>query len=226
MALGHITAARIQSLSDSSPQGVACNDWYAVDRDAFVQEAQWTFARVSLVLTPITYPDNNWAYAYAYPQDCLKIDRLKLPELLGGTINAPSIPNTFPTGLSYINNEDEVPMEKAVILDVNNKPTGQFALLCNLPSAILVYTRQIEDPNMWPPTFLKAFTLYLALDLAGSLNASPQVIQTIESRLQEARAIAKRASADETTDNGSNVSNIERARRGGRGESYNKRYRY
>ena len=217
MALGAINAPKINSMFDQTPQAEAVRNWFYVDRDAFVQESRWTFARKSVVLTPTTYADNNWVYAYIYPQDCLNIDELRPPNLLGNDSQAePSIAGVYPgTGGPYESYDIKNIPHEICQLEVNGTPTGQQVILCNIPSAILVYTRQITDPNQWPITFLKAFTYYLALDLAGDLQTATGIVNEVQNKFSRACPIAKRVSVNEVTDNSTNVSRIEKSRRGG-----------
>ena len=218
MALSHLHAPKINAIGEATPQGEAAALFYYSDRDAFVQEARWTFARKSVTLQSISYPDNNWAYAYLYPADCLNIDQLRIPELTLTSPANPSVTGAYPSGTTNWDKRN-VPHEICQI-EINGKPTGQQAILCNLDAAILVYTRQITDPNQWPATFLKAFALYLALDLGGELNTIPSVMQEVEKKFARACPTAKRVSANEVTDNGDSRSSFERNRRGGRPGGY------
>lgn len=218
MALSHLHAPKINAIGEQTVQGEACKLFYYTDRDAFLQETRWTFARKSVLLQSISYPDNNWAYAYLYPADCLSIDSLRVPELLVTSPNQPSQNGVF--SANTINDNQRYVNHEICQIEVNGVPTGQQAILCNLDSAVLVYTRQITDPNQWPVTFLKAFALYLALDLAGELNTVPSLVAELQGKFQRACSIAKRVAANEVTDNGDNRSSFERNRRGGRPQSF------
>ena len=218
MALSHLIAPKINSMLEQTPQGEAARQFYYTDRDAFVQEARWTFARKSALLQSLSYPDNNWAYAYLYPADCLNIDQLRIPELTLTQPNNPSVTGAYPVGSGnwdIRNVPHEICQE-----EINGQPTGRQIILCNLDAAILVYTRQITDPNQWPATFLKAFALYLAMDLGGSLNSTPSIMADVEHKFARACPTAKRVSANEVTDNGDCRSSFERNRRGGRPNTY------
>ena len=214
MALDLVTATNINSIDDNSTQAKVCKRHYYVLRDSLIQESQWTFARAEVVLAPITYPSNNWAYAYAYPADCLKIDELRLPELMGQPITTQTSVGPLTSSPIWQNDQKQLRHEVCAMVDANNNPTGQRAILCNVQNVILVYTRQITNPAQFPPTFVDALALKLAQRISGRLSADPSLKRELQGEYAASQAIAKRASAMETTDNGTRKSGIQRSRMG------------
>ena len=76
MALSHIRAGSINSLDEGSLQAQQCKLWYPIIRDRMLTDNVWQFNRKIRALSVLTTEIFNWAYAYQYPVDCLKIHRL------------------------------------------------------------------------------------------------------------------------------------------------------
>ena len=73
IALSNIRAGSINSLDENSLQAQQCKLKYALLRDRMLTEVPWTFNRKIRALSVLTTEIFNWAYAYQYPTDCLKI---------------------------------------------------------------------------------------------------------------------------------------------------------
>lgn len=73
-ALIKIGAERIDSLSDSNPRAILCNEQYAKKRDGLLLSHPWNFAieRVELAeVLPV--PIDGWEHKFALPNDCLRV---------------------------------------------------------------------------------------------------------------------------------------------------------
>ena len=86
------------------------------------------------------------------------------------------------------------------ITDANNNPTGQRALLCNVPNAFLVYTKKIEDTGLFPPTFVDVLELEIAFRLSSLLISDGMTLKKIQEKLSQAKADSQLFDANEDTD--------------------------
>ena len=74
LALGNIRAGSINSFTEGSIQAQQCNLKYSIIRDRCLREIVWSFNRkIEALATLSSVTIFNWAYAYQYPSDCLKI---------------------------------------------------------------------------------------------------------------------------------------------------------
>ncbi|MFN6798793.1 hypothetical protein ACK4QH_23255, partial [Proteus mirabilis] len=62
----------INSMTEASKEAVQCNLHYAQCRDSVLADFPWNFATKKVALANTNNPPPNWAYAYRYPNDCLK----------------------------------------------------------------------------------------------------------------------------------------------------------
>ena len=75
LALSNIRAGSINSFTEGSLQAQQCNLKYSILRNRVLKES-WGFNHKIRALSVLTTEVFNWVYAYQYPTDCLKINRL------------------------------------------------------------------------------------------------------------------------------------------------------
>lgn len=104
MALRRVGAERINSLSDQTKEGIACNDAYAEVRDAFLAEHPWNFAtkRVSLGLLA-SEPLYGFTTKFQLPSDCLRVIGTEHDDLIDFTYSV--------EGRELLCNEDSIMIE-------------------------------------------------------------------------------------------------------------------
>lgn len=158
---------RVGSLFDGSAAAKKLLDLYAQTRDELLRSFDWGFAERNIALTllksappggyipptvwnPALNPPLGYWFEYAYPGDCLKVRAVKPTQLF--TPNFDPQPNVY-----SISND-------------NAYNPAQRVILCNIPSAIMVYTGQITDPVTWDVGFVEAFSATL------SRHAGPALI--------------------------------------------------
>ena len=157
---------RIGSIYEGSKLAKQAMDVYSQTRDEMLRAVDYGFAEqnVSLALLKQApaggyFPPNlwdgtvnpppPWVYSYAYPDDCLKVRAIKPIPLF--VMDFDPQPNVF----TIENDQYFVPSRKVI--------------LCNVQSAMLVYTGQITDPTRWEVDFIEAFAAELARRLAPVL---------------------------------------------------------
>jgi hypothetical protein len=142
LALSHLgDEAGINSIepADGTPQAAHCARYYALERDALLEQHSWGFAVATEPMALLTTQTEGWSYLYARPADCL----VPLAVLPAGTGQAPE------DGSAYSVHRD--------------------GIATNEPEALLRYRARIEDTSKFSPLFVKALSWKLAAALAGPI---------------------------------------------------------
>lgn len=182
-------ADRIGSMFEGSKAAKAALDIYSQTRDALLREGDYGFAERNVAMTLLKqapvggyFPPNvwngtvnpppPWTYEYTYPADCLKVRSVKPIPL-------------------FVQNFDPQPNVFAVENDAFFNP-NQKVILCNVPNAMLVYTGQVTNPDVWENDFVEEFADALAKRL------SPLLASADMAKLSAAEEMAAKATADAT----------------------------
>lgn len=170
---------RIGSLLEGSMASKLILDVFSQTRDAILETTDWDFAERNVDMTllkqappggyippnvwnPTQYPALPWLYSYAYSQtDIIKVRAIR---------NQPIFVMDF----------DPQPIPFQVANDNTYMP-AQKVILCNVPSAILVYTGQITDFTVWETDAIEALAAALARRIAPSLaNMDAEKIEAMD----------------------------------------------
>ena len=194
-AIGTRSTISSISPSDGSNEANQCALLYYPTRDALLRSAHWDFARRQVALSqlkastdvPNTCPI-PWAYEYAYPADCLKA-RYIIPQLPNtGTSTPPltSAPNVNVVWGGY----KGPPIRFFVGSDTNSSGNDITVILTNQPQAMMVYTRQMTNPDLFDAQFQEALVASLAAKLVPPLNLN---LALMKGQIQLAEAIIAQA---------------------------------
>ena len=151
-ALGHVgTRSKIGSLTEDSPESNAIQTHLTVARQQSLRHYDWNFARLTATLAQVSLPIPSgqtvaptssvarWTYEYALPTDCIRLRRL---------------------------NDQIVPLtpvdwyELGADKDNNGNPIN--VVFTNDPTAVAIYTMDVQDPTRWDVGFLNAMEFGLA----------------------------------------------------------------
>lgn len=192
-ALSSIRArSSIASLNENSPEARQCTLLYKPTLFALLRGAHWNFARATAYLTlykaqpgtpqntsegtnfwePATQPPPGWLYEYYYPEDCLAIRYISQQWATGQTGGVPIF--STPTGGPWPPATRLRPQRFQPATDKN--PSGQNlnVVLCNVERAITIYTKKIEEPDLWDDLFqeamVAALSTRLVLPVAGDIT--------------------------------------------------------
>ncbi len=154
MALSHIGArAKIENIeTEQSTEAFQCRLWYDYSRRQSLEMHDWGFARKRAALIEHSEdPPMNWGYRYVYPADCLSARKIENP--LG-------------------HHADAVPFEIELAPDGESK-----TILTNQAPdcAILVYTFNQLNPDLWSPFFVEMFSWVLGSHMAFTLTGKSAV---------------------------------------------------
>lgn len=176
---------RVGSLYDGSVAAKKALDVYSQTRDELLRQNDWGFAERNTTLTllksspaggyvpPTTwtpaYPPLPWRFEYNYPGDCLKVRALKGVPIL--------IPIYDPQPVLF------------EIANDNALTPAQKVILCNVSSAVLVYTGQVTDPLTWEADFSETLIAALGRRLAPTLN--PEMLKLAVPDEAQSQAVAE-----------------------------------
>ena len=146
MALHHLGQTKnITDLDEHSTESKICNLFFSLALDKTLAAHRWKFAMVVAPLALVKEsPSVEWAFAYRYPNNCLKDLRI-----ISGIY-----PETQSDKIRY---------------KIYSDQSGRL-VYTDKELAELEYTSRVEDPNLYPPNFMAAFSYQLASLIAPGLT--------------------------------------------------------
>lgn len=158
IALSYIRAGGINSLTETSAQAQQCSLHYVQTRDEVLVAAPWGFAHRIDTLALLTATVFNWAYLYAYPADCMHINKLVLNYSAvsagSGAYRPRAIEDIYMPDLGA-----EIPYQ---IVNVG----GVKAIATNFPDLHIDYQLNITDTTLFDINTREAISRLLASKLA------------------------------------------------------------
>lgn len=177
MALGWIGTSPITSLTQASPEARACSQFYDMARQQTLRDHPWNFAQARVALAKVDVPDTypEYAYAYTWPNSCIRAHKV------------------YYNGTPY-------DFEVALAEDGSSR-----VILTNAPEAVLSYTKDVSDPNLFDPLYVRALARRLAADIGKVFfKNNPQSAQELETyyanEVRKAQAMDAREGKPDTVD--------------------------
>jgi hypothetical protein len=194
---------RIADMYEGSAVSIVAIELYGQARDELLRSKDWAFASangIPLTLlkgppppggynpaapwTPL-YPPPGYLYEYAYPGDCLDLRAIQFP--------AGMLPVLDPRSATWRVVNDLTPVIVSVpgltVRDAIGPPAK--VVLTNVAKALCTYRRQVINPQLWEPGFVKALVASLEEKFAPSV-ANGWAVE--RAKLGEAMADASGAS--------------------------------
>lgn len=163
LALSHIRAASIASLTEASAEASACTVHYEQSRDSLLAMYPWDFAGEFAVLAEEA---NDWTERYErrfrLPNDVLKVRRI----VPGGSDPLYGREFTVPYSLR----------------------AGR--LYASTETVTLEYTMRVTDPTLFPPLFVDALAWHLASRIARPITGDRQIMGDALTQAQSAFLVA------------------------------------
>jgi hypothetical protein len=141
-------------------EAVVCARHFENVRDRLLQLHPWVFARKETTPAQLSSPLSGWRYAYALPVDCLKVLSL---------IETPH----------HHHDPDHDHENHYHWHGRYHRSTGSMILrhweqigrnlCCNHKNIRLRYTAQVKNTQQWDPSFVDAFCVSLAIEIAPSV---------------------------------------------------------
>lgn len=152
IALGRIGQRQfIQDLDDSSVEAATCKVFYEDALKAVLCAVPWQFATGRQVLAELTVTRTNWDFVYSLPDDSIFARYIAVE---GATEPRP---------------------DQRIPFALEHDSTAGKVLVTDKEDAELVYTRFVEDVNLFEPLFVDALAWKLAGDLALAIPIKPQL---------------------------------------------------
>jgi len=160
LGLSNVRGGSINSFTEGSVQAQLCKLKYPILRDRCLREIPWQFNHKIRALAPVTTDIFNWAYAYQYPTDCLKINRLigSFEELPVGSSDVASRVLDSRV-ISLREQRRQIPYE--VFNFDDNKILGS-----DQSELRIDFNAKVTDPNLFSDDFIMALSHLLASELA------------------------------------------------------------
>tara|TARA_R110000824_G_scaffold122685_3_gene280040 strand:- start:17980 stop:18579 length:600 start_codon:yes stop_codon:yes gene_type:complete len=153
MALTHVGAKQLISNldTDTGTEAKAGRVFWDLALEFVLSDVDWGFARtrVTLALLAETAPV-DWTYVYTYPNDCVKAR-----EIFDGARRTRRL---------------RIPFEVSLNADGTLK-----TIMADQEDAKLRYTRNITDPNLFPPSFSVLMSYYMAYLIAYPLTKKASI---------------------------------------------------
>lgn len=172
LALSHIGRDPIQSLQDAVRSAQECKLLYPRICESVLRDHAWNFAtkRAELALLDAEYA--GWDFAYQWPSDCLRAQKIWNP------------------------NSDEdtqrIPFEVAVRADLLSR-----VILTDQEDALLFYTARVTNPNVFDVLFVDAVAYRLAAELTIPLRGDPRIQQAVLQTYSQIIGSARVANSNE-----------------------------
>jgi hypothetical protein len=194
LALSNIRAGSINSLDESSLQAQQCKLKYPFMRNRCLTEIPWIFNRKIRALSLLTTEIFNWAYAYQYPVDCLKIHRLVGAHEELANADADVVSRLIDSQLLPLKDlRTQIPYEVFNFSD--NKTIGT-----NEADLRVDYVAKVTDPNLFSDDFVLALSHLLASELAIPLIGAENGRQLRSDSLQLYKEYLSAAVANDLND--------------------------
>jgi len=218
--------AQISSLTEGSTESDACSVLYTPTFESLARTAHWNCLRkqASLSLlaaaagtpenldgTTLPLPPQPWLYSYALPNDCLQA-RFIMPNANATPTGVPLTPATQDAPW-YVYPVGQMPYYVAYDTDANNSPIQ--VVLTNVAQAILVYTVNQPNPQVWDSDLQQAFVASLAAYLVPALSLNMPLMRMQVELADRIIANARARDANENYNNQTIIPDWIRARNTG-----------
>ena len=176
IALAHLgDTATVASINppEGSAQSEHCARFYPIARDTLLEMHDWGFATKRIALSQLSYPWPQWEYAYAYPQNVLRIIAI-LPSDSQDDYSTRFAPTDVP---GYYQNVSPVIAAGRYVpqaYQIESAPDGARIILTDQEQATCRYTEAVTDTTKFPPLFVSTLTWQLASMLAGPILKGDQ----------------------------------------------------
>lgn len=158
MALSRLgTRATIAALTEASEEARICNAHFAQARDELLRQYDWNFARrVETLAGREEGPPAGWAFCYSVPNRCARFRGI-----WSGPMATGEPADWALGGIADASNNDAV------------------AIFTNQSEAMGVYTRVIENPELFSAGFVYALTWRLAEAIALPITSKESIAEAI-----------------------------------------------
>ncbi len=190
LALSHIRGFPIQSLiSPKTKEDKECKRLYIPAKNMTLEAFDWSFARKHKTLAVVSgFTRPGWTYVYEYPVDCLA------PRYIYNSAKD--------------SHHDPIAYEVGVSDDLTKR-----YIFSDQEDAILFYTAEVTDENLFTPGFKLSLSYRLASMLAVPIKSQPRLEDQMLQRFYQTLGSSESTNANSShKDNSTKTSSYEDAR--------------
>lgn len=167
--IGH--RAAIVSPDEKSAEAAHCRRFYPMALDITLERYAWAAATRREVLAQIVNPvDNQWMFAYAVPNECVKVRAVLPPECTDDTLEAD--------------------------FTIEADATGNPIILTNQEDAVAKFTTRITDTTKFAPMMVMSLSYDLASLLVGPIPKDMKLKQAMSQMAAYYTSVAEAADAN------------------------------
>ncbi len=167
LALANLSREPIQSLTETNPEALQLRLHWDTALASILRDHPWGFAMRRKPLAALAESPLGFAYAYAYPDDCIQARRV------------------FP-GMMLTRRSVLYPFEIGRSLDGRRK-----VILTDVPGAAVEYTTRNVPCEEFDPQFANALAWRLTAEISLAIHADPQAHQAALSSYSLQLGLAK-----------------------------------
>ncbi len=159
-AVGQAKTAKIVLPDENTSDANTINRFYDETKDAFLEEAMWSWAtKYALLSLDTSDAPEQWIYTYKCPADCVA------PRRIVG-----AMPEEHPEFEEGMGGSD-----------------GKLKVIwADKTDAELEYTARVDNFNAWSPAAVRAFALLLAIDIAPAYSGTTRKTELLEAQYENA----------------------------------------
>lgn len=234
LAIG--SQSQISNLQEGSTQADACNTLFQSTFENLARAAYWNCltAQATLTLlaaaqgtpenpqgTTLPLPPTPWLYMYQIPSDSLAA-RYIVPSV--PTTGTSTISPAYRVAPTWLGGQQQIPFRVAYATDSTGNPLQ--VILTNQTQAILVYTVNQSNPQIWDSEFQQAMVASLAAFLVPALALNMPLMQIQIKLANDMIANARMRDGNEGSTDQSHIPDWIVARDSGGGYGYQNGYGY
>lgn len=177
MALGWVGTRTVASETEHTQEAIQCSLYWDQARRQALRDYPWNFAQCRAVLAAAPMPEgwDDYAHAYALPDDCLRVRAVRVP------------------GMGDLSHRRSV--HHRVVMD---KQGGRRVLLTDAVPVVLEYTADLDNPRIFDDLFVGVMARKLAAMIAVPLlKDNSAKVNELEQLYRAALPAAREADAAE-----------------------------
>lgn len=159
--VGQAGAVKIEDDTELTPDANNVRLYWDVTLRSFLEETWWSFATAYAELSVhASGKVGFWSYSYVRPGDCFQPRRILGPAL-----------------------QDQMPFEEGVVA---NASSHDAVIWSNQNDAVLEYTADVRNYDIWTGLAVIALSLKLAIDISPEYTGGTKKVQLLQARYDDA----------------------------------------
>lgn len=181
MALGQIGSTEtVMDLNERSLSRQICTRYWDQIRDSALADFPWSFATKQTELALTTVTPVNWLFQYLLPEDCLRVQRIVIPDQ--------------PASVGMLVQYAERPPYELMWSEAGT------VLNCNQQTCLLQYTARITNDAQFPPEYIGMAAAKLAAVICVPLKNDKAQADWLAEKYAQRLALAEATMLNQAQD--------------------------